>query len=257
MGALPLIAPPPEILSIAPPLHPSLKSISAVPKPDAALKPEPVYNPLPSSHAPSLQSSNTSSTYQLEAVNLVPKIVGNLVPLGNIRKSDVKKLVITVNIQNDDDLEEEAQQPAAARIGDYYMEPSESALRKLSPLQLSSVPNFVIGKQGVGEIRFLKPVDLTSVDLERSFSHIVRFEPKQVSIYPEEDKPPAGQGLNQPAMIRLERCWPTQRGTRALITDPEHERMRQHIERLKNVPDTKFVSYDPSTGVWQFKVDSF
>lgn len=254
--SLPVIAPPPEILSIAPPLHPSLKSISSSVKP-AEPRPSPMYNPLPSAHSLTTAPAQPNSG---EVANIVPKIVGNLVPLGSKKtgnnKSDVKKLVITVSMQ-DEEVDEENSTSAPSRIGDYYMEPSEAALRKLSPSQLSAVSDFVIGQTGVGEIRFLKPVDLTSVDLDRIFSHIVRFEPKQVVMYPEEDKPAVGEGLNQPALIKLERCWPTQRGSRTLITDPDNERMRQHIDRLKNVPDTKFVSFEPATGVWQFKVEHF
>jgi nuclear pore complex protein Nup98-Nup96 len=252
---LPVIAPPPELLSIAPPIHPSLKS---------TYKPSPL-TPPNSAPSPPIQQQFTQVTQparQQTVEKLIPKITGSIVPITK-KTSDVKKLVITSQQDEGVLFPKQQDREDILKIGDFYMEPSESALKKMSQFQLKSIEGFIVGQKGLGEIRFSKPVDLSEVDLDRIFVDIVRFEPKQVVVYPEADregaaaKPSPGQGLNQPAIVKLERCWPTARGTRVPITDPANERMKHHIERLKSVPDTRFLSFDHITGTWEFKVEHF
>jgi nuclear pore complex protein Nup98-Nup96 len=144
------------------------------------------------------------------------------------------------------------------QFGDFYTTPSESVLSKYTPEQLKSVSGFIAGKKGVGKICFLKPVDLSDINLDDLFHKYIVFSPSQVVVYPDtETKMPPGKGLNQPAEIRLERCWPINRSTRQPITDEGNERYKQHIERLKGIPDTTFVDFINDTGTWVFKVDHF
>ncbi len=143
------------------------------------------------------------------------------------------------------------------------MIPNESTLRKLSYAQLSAVHNFTIGERGVGQVRFLQPIDLTKVPLSDIFERIVVFEPRLITLYPddqfgeEEEKPAVGSGLNVPAEIRLERCWPLCKSDRSPIKDMGDPRLQAHIDRLKAMPDTHFVDYLPETGTWIFRVEHF
>jgi len=77
-------------------------------------------------------------------------------------------------------------------------------------------------------------------------------------VYPDESaKPPVDEGMNQPAQITLERCWPLDRATRQPIRDPMHKRYRQHVARLQRMPDTEFVEYVGDSGTWIFRVQHF
>lgn len=146
--------------------------------------------------------------------------------------------------------------------GQKYMIPSEATLRKLPYAQLCCVRNFTVGEKGIGQVRFLHPVDLTKVAIGDIFDRIVVFEPRLVTLYPddefdEEEKPPAGTGLNVPAEVRLERCWCLGKADRQPIKDMGDARLQTHIERLKSMEDTQFIDYLPETGTWIFRVDHF
>lgn len=152
----------------------------------------------------------------------------------------------------------EAKQQDKLQHGDFFTSPLESVLRKYSEQQLKSVNGFVVGQRGVGQIKFLKPVDLTDIQLDNLFTDYINFAPNQVIVYPDVTrKVPPGSGLNQPAEIVLERCWPVSRSTRLPITDPTNERFKQHINRLKTLEGTEFVDFINETGTWIFRVDHF
>lgn len=147
-----------------------------------------------------------------------------------------------------------------ANEGEKYMIPSESTLRRLPYAQLAAVHNFTVGERGVGQVRFLQPVDLTKIALSDIFERIVIFEPRLITLYPDDEwaegeKPPIGSGLNVPAEVRLERCWCTNKADRQPIKDMGDPRLQAHIERLKAMPGAHFVDYLPETGTWIFRVD--
>lgn len=147
-----------------------------------------------------------------------------------------------------------------ANEGEKYMIPSESTLRRLPYAQLAAVHNFTVGERGIGQVRFLQPVDLTKIALSEIFERIVIFEPRLITLYPddewtEEQKPSIGSGLNVPAEVRLERCWCTNKADRQPIRDMGDSRLQAHIERLKAMPGAHFIDYLPETGTWIFRVD--
>lgn len=166
---------------------------------------------------------------------------------------------------------------SSSKAGEYYTEPSLSALRTANYNELAAVHNFIVGRKGVGQIEFLEPVDLTSIgDLNDIVGGIVQIRLKEVVVYPEEDdydprnpkdgakrnfvpgiKAKQGTGLNVPARVSLEACWPTDRATREPIKDAEHPRVKQMINKLKNKPETEFVDFEPESGTWSFKVKHF
>jgi hypothetical protein len=91
-------------------------------------------------------------------------------------------------------------------------------------------------------------------------------------------RPPKGHGLNVPAIISLYHCFPivsetssnanssstlidhsfmSDRNTPSAGLTPSPEIRQKFIERLKAVPDTQFIDYDPINGIWTFKVRHF
>ena len=141
--------------------------------------------------------------------------------------------------------------------GTYWTIPSMETI--LSSRDVHSIANFVVGRKGYGQVRFLSPVDLSGV---RSIPDIpgqmVVFDRKICTVYPDEaSKPPVGKGLNVPAVITLEQCWPVSKETRQPILDVENPRFVAHVERLKRQPDTEFLDYIADSGSWVFKVGHF
>lgn len=144
-------------------------------------------------------------------------------------------------------------------FGQLYMFPSEAALKQMNLAERTHVRNFVIGQKGVGQIRFLAPVDLSDCDADRIFGNLVQFVDGEAILYPDPSipKPPPGKGLNVPAEVRLERIWTFSRGSREPIIDPASEKVQLFIEKLKQTEGTNFVSYDAGNGTWVFTVEKF
>lgn len=144
-------------------------------------------------------------------------------------------------------------------FGQLYMFPSEVSLHKMSPAERCCVRNFVIGKKGVGQIRFLTAVDLSDVDPDCIFGGMVQFTDGEAILYPDASipKPAPGKGLNVPAEVRLERVWTFNRGSREPIIDAASEKVQLFVEKLKATPGTNFVDYEAGTGTWIFTVDHF
>lgn len=147
----------------------------------------------------------------------------------------------------------------ASAEGEYWTSPSYDTLRRLSPEELSHVRDFKVGLTGYGQVSFLVPVDLTGVASLRAIAgSIVILERRACTVYPDETtKPPQGQGLNVPALISLEQCWPIDKATRQPIFNPGHLRFQQHLAKLKRIPETEFVEFQADTGTWVFKVKHF
>ncbi|OMJ18991.1 Nucleoporin [Smittium culicis] len=141
--------------------------------------------------------------------------------------------------------------------GEYWTSPSIEELRNLSPSKLKSVNEFMCGRYGYGQIRFDEPVDLTSVGAIASIpGQIILFANKVCTVYPDDNtKPPRGSGLNVPAVISLENCWPLDKSTREPIKSMTDTRVRNHIRRLKRIPETDFLDF--VNGKWIFKVHHF
>ena len=145
----------------------------------------------------------------------------------------------------------------------YWCSPSIEQLQRLTPQQLSAIPNFVIGRKGYGSISFDLDVDLTafSDDFKHAlFGSVIMFnENKTVEVYPDDSlKPPIGLGLNVPATITLERIYPIDKKTNQPITEnSDLAKVQYFVKRLKSMRDMEFISYNPYGGVWTFKVKHF
>ncbi|KAK4046188.1 3',5'-cyclic-nucleotide phosphodiesterase [Microbotryomycetes sp. JL201] len=135
--------------------------------------------------------------------------------------------------------------------GTYYSIPSIEALRKMPANALRSVKDLVVGRVGYGQVAFLQPVDLTTLhSVEDLLGGIVVFEDRNCTVYPDEmeSKPRPGQGLNVPATITLERCWPLDKSSRKPIK--EGPKLDKHIKRLQTLENTHWVDFDVETGEW-------
>jgi len=142
--------------------------------------------------------------------------------------------------------------------GRYWMKPSKEEILNMNRMQRQKVTGFTVGRDGVGQVTFDVPVDLTNIDLDGIFDKLVILNIRQATVYPDQSKkPPVGKGLNVPSTIKLENSWPRGKDKR----NPSHEkagpRLQKHIERLSKVPDTEFKDYDKETGVWTFTVEHF
>jgi len=138
--------------------------------------------------------------------------------------------------------------------GRYWCEPSLDQLKKMSKQELRSVPNFILGRDGVGQINFNngEPVDLSNVNLDKLFGDIAILTPRNATVYGPEctclPKPPLGSALNRPSTITLGNSWPRNRAGKKDV---------KHLERLKRVVGTKFIKYNANSGEWTFEVPHF
>lgn len=124
----------------------------------------------------------------------------------------------------------------------YWSQPELSVLKSMSLQELKHVANFSIGKSAFGKIIFQFPVDLSqfasnwdnlweSVSFSRNLVNVNHIN---------------GQGLNVPAVIYLENVRPA-----------ENQSLDDFIIQLKSPLGMEFISYDPHSQVWAFKVDHF
>jgi len=129
----------------------------------------------------------------------------------------------------------------------YYCWPAIDHIMALSPEDLASIENFVVGREGIGEIRFLYPVDLTKVDLHNS----VTISRAGMAIAGTASKEP-GQGLNQPAILVFrggsKRIFRSQNARRLLMS-----KLRAACDRM----GATLVHVDEDAAEWMVKIDCF
>ncbi|KAG0304848.1 hypothetical protein BGZ98_004947 [Dissophora globulifera] len=144
--------------------------------------------------------------------------------------------------------------------GEYWTSPALEDLRKMSQAELQHVEGFKVGLPGYGSVSFQQPVDLTTVpSLSAICGNIVVFGNRVCNVYPNEsNKPPRGQGMNVPAIISLEACWPKDKTTgEAVKFDRISPMYAAHVKRLKRQAETTFIDFSPEDGRWTFRVEHF
>ncbi|AOA62771.1 Nuclear pore subcomplexes subunit [Komagataella phaffii] len=143
----------------------------------------------------------------------------------------------------------------------YWSSPSIEVLSQLDTEELASVENLIIGRIGYGQVAFEQPVDLRDFkyDLQGSlFGKAVIFKRKVIQVYSDwEEKPQIGSGLNVPAIITLEKCYPLDPVTRKPNTDPSNLDISSFITKLKSFNGMNYISYSPISGTWVFGVEHF
>ncbi|CAJ0901265.1 10553_t:CDS:10 [Entrophospora sp. SA101] len=141
----------------------------------------------------------------------------------------------------------------------YYSFPPLSVLKRMSTDELKNVENFSVGRHDFGKVEYDEPVDLSEIKpIENIYGKTIVVEDGSCTVYGgDADKPPVGKGLNKRAVITLNKCWALDKATRQPIKDPIDPRYQQRILRLKDRPNTKFITYVPETGSWVFEVQHF
>lgn len=139
----------------------------------------------------------------------------------------------------------------------YWCSPPIGDLMKMTPEELKKVDNFIIGRINCGQIAYSYPVDLTEVAQAADddgvtlnkvlFEDTIAFKSKFIrTFYGKVKKSAIGFGMNVPATITLEG-----------IVPPSGKSTNDYINHLKAKEDMEFVTYDPITYVWTFKVKHF
>ncbi|TVU48240.1 hypothetical protein EJB05_07869 [Eragrostis curvula] len=133
-------------------------------------------------------------------------------------------------------------------FSDYFTRPSIDELverEAADPGYCSRVPNFIVGRTGYGQVRFLSDTDVRGLDLNK----IVRFDRHCVVVYDDEaNKPPVGHGLNKTAEVVLQLY---------LKELPEPSILDGLLRRRTKKQGARFVSFDSVNGKWKFEVDHF
>ena len=126
-----------------------------------------------------------------------------------------------------------------------------AAAARLDRSYLERVPEFTVGRHGVGEVMFLGATDVRALDLDA----IVDINPSEVSVYMGAS-PPVGKGLNKPAHVTLYGVFPKlESGVRGRTEEPALlEKFRRKLEKRKGCT---LLSYEPEHGVWRFGVEHF
>lgn len=144
----------------------------------------------------------------------------------------------------------------------YWCVPSLHTLSQMSVEHLSRVNNFTIGRKGYGQIRYDMPVDLS--DFQGKWDDLmgktIEFRGNIVVVYgnvEEENKPAPGNGLNVPATVTSEACYPKDAKTKQIIKDPEYSGLDSYVNKLKNIAGMTFLNYEPVNGTFTFKVQHF
>jgi nuclear pore complex protein Nup98-Nup96 len=136
--------------------------------------------------------------------------------------------------------------PRLVREG-YYCQPALEELLQCTEKDLAAIDRFVIGRSGVGEIRFLYPVDIRGIDLGKC----VEIQKGQIFLRGPESLYP-GMGLNQPAILVFKggskRLFGSKYSRRAIKS-----RLRNACERAGAI----LLHIDEELGEWMVKVDSF
>jgi len=139
----------------------------------------------------------------------------------------------------------------------YSYEPSATQLEAMynsDPSSLKQVMNFTVARRDVGQVRWLVPVDVSSLALDR----IVNIQEGEVYCYAEGAKPPVGQGLNTDAEITLYNVYKVDKATGQPVRDgPRVLKWEKALRTMCAKMGAKFVSYKPDGGVWKFEVEHF
>ncbi|CAN8284455.1 unnamed protein product [Cochlearia groenlandica] len=142
---------------------------------------------------------------------------------------------------------------------EYFTEPRVQELaakEKANPGYCSRVKDFVIGRHGYGNIKFLGETDVRSLDIET----MVQFNNREVIVYMDESlKPPVGHGLNKPSEVTLLniKCMDKKTGKQVKEEGARLDKYKEMLKRKGEEQGAEFVSYDCVSGEWKFKVQHF
>lgn len=146
--------------------------------------------------------------------------------------------------------------PILQRPG-YYMRPDHFEMRNMTEDEVKQVKNFVVGREGAGEICWPGETDVRCMNLdervviERDLNGV-----PYVLVYPPDVYlnvlPPEGEELNKRAEIQLFNMFP--QGVR---TDRAAARYETMLMQQVSAMGGEWISYDINKGVLKFAVNHF
>jgi nuclear pore complex protein Nup98-Nup96 len=110
---------------------------------------------------------------------------------------------------------------------------------------LASVENFSISNETFGRVKWLEPVDIRGLDLDK----IVSFEQACLCLYPEDqdiEPPEEGEGLKKRAEVTLYGILPKKPGEGA------KQKYREKIVKQTEKAGAQLIEYSPDTGICKF-----
>lgn len=141
---------------------------------------------------------------------------------------------------------------------DYYIKPpiqELAAKERTEPGFCRHVKDFVVGREGYGSIRFLGETDVRNLDLES----VIQFNYREVTVHMDTSKKPqVGQGLNKPAVVTIlnVKCIDKSTG-KQYVDGSKINKWRDMLIKKTVEQDAEFVSYNPVSGEWKFRVQHF
>ena len=125
------------------------------------------------------------------------------------------------------------------------LEQMERMFERSGDEALAAVDNFSVSNEAFGRVKWLEPVDVRGLDLDK----IVSFEQACLCLYPEDqdiEPPESGEGLKKRAEVTLYGILPKKSGADA------KEKYREKIVKQTEKAGAELVEYNPDTGIWKF-----
>jgi len=200
----------------------------------------------PRDSSPSLQPSGATTSYSAasKVVSPIPEVTTGLKP---IKPSFVRH----APERAPEDVEDSQVAAAPSLVprltrSEYYSSPSVEAMSRMSEAKLSRIDNLEIGRYGHGSIRWPGLTDVRRLDFDTDVS----IEKGSLTLYPDREKPPVGEGLNKEAVVTL-----NVRPSRTDVKLKSADMLRARLEKISEEFGGKFISYDMEK--WIFRVPNF
>uniref|UniRef100_A0A8D8XNV0 Nuclear pore complex protein Nup98-Nup96 n=1 Tax=Cacopsylla melanoneura TaxID=428564 RepID=A0A8D8XNV0_9HEMI len=211
-----------------------------------------------STSSPSASSPLATPVSSKMSLNL-GEVKENISP--SVKVSDMEVTKSPINTIEKENKQVEVFNIKLTRKG-YYLSPTLNELKQLKSNTNGPciVEGFTIGHEEFGNVCYLQSIDISEMN-NLDFDSIVEFRFKEVILYPDDfNKPPVGTALNRPAKVTLLKVWPKDKTTGELIRDVAKIKSLNYeeivIKACKRM-NVDYVSYQPETGSWCFKVPHF
>jgi hypothetical protein len=143
--------------------------------------------------------------------------------------------------------------PKLSKAG-YYMEPAMETLEHMSEEDLRCVHSFTVGRHGYGKVEWTCPVNVCGLDLNRD----VVIGLREVTVYPDHaHRPSNGTGLNAPARLSIEQCFPKHHSPHKGMSSEEIIKYAAKLMKANEKDGATYKNYDHVQGKWIFEVEHF
>lgn len=152
--------------------------------------------------------------------------------------------------RGDDDEARPAPNSVVPRLArpEYYSKPSIEAMSHMSEARLGRIDNLEVGRYGYGCVKWPGLTDVRRMD----FDDIVSIDRSSLTLYPDQEKPKVGEGLNKEAVITLN-VKPSRTVSSGRCPDPEV--LKARLAKISEDFGGRFIDYDMER--WIFLVPHF